>query len=187
MHTLVVMNVFVVSVILALGLSADALACGFCAGASRLKIPLVSAIAAATVSALCVAVGMGAGGKVAPLLPESAGRYISFAALGIFGLIKIGSRANVREVFDCNCDRYLSVGEGLALGAALSVDGLAAGFGYAAGVYMLVCTVAATFVFSAAALFFGAKGGAGSRGGRAGNITAGLALVILAVQKLIFG
>ena len=181
------MNVLSASLILALGLSADALACGYAAGASRLKVPLLSALAAAVVSAACIAVGMGAGIVALCKTGESVGRYVSFAILSLFALFKIAGGTPKREAYDCNVDRKLSVGEGFALGAAVSIDGLAAGFGYASSVNMLICTTVAAFVFSGAALYLGAKGGKVSGGGRAGNITAGIALAVLAAQKLIFG
>lgn len=181
------MNVLSVSVILALGLSADALACGYLAGASRLKVPLISAFAAAAVSAACIGVGMGAGITALPYFGESVGRYVSFCVLAFFGLFKIAGAGAKRGAFDANCDRRLSVGEGLGLGAAVSADGLAAGFGYASSIYMLICTSVAAFVFSSAALYFGAKGGQNASGGKAGDLTAGIALCVLAAQKLIFG
>lgn len=183
-HTLVVMESLAVATVLALSVSADALACGFGAGASRLKVPLRAAVAAATVSALFVLFGMTAGRYSAPFLPESVQMYVSFFVLATFGLVKLASGEGETAFADCNFDRRLSVAEGAALGSALSVDGLAAGFGYATNGWTCAATVALTFLFTTGALYLGAKGGHGARGTRAGNVTAGLALVILAAEKL---
>ncbi len=170
-------------IILALCVSADALACGFSAGTSKIKVPLISSAAAAVISAACMALGMAAGESVGKLLPETVQRYISFSVLAVFGLIKIAPFT--ADQTDINSDRVLSVPEGLALGAAISIDGLAAGFGYAAPSYAVAATACLTFVFTALALYAGAKAGGGVKSGRLGNIAAGLALVILAAEKLI--
>ena len=181
---MVLMNIFAMSIILSLSVSADALACGYSAGASKLKVPLSGAVAA-TVSAAFIAVGMTAGNLSAPFIPEAVGKYISFTLLAVFGLLKLADTGGDSLRADCNQDKRLSVPEGAALGSALSVDGLAAGFANMATAAAIVCTTACTFVFTAAALFFGAKGGRGVKSGRTGNIVAGLALVILAVEKIL--
>ena len=182
---MVLMNIFAMSIILSLSVSADALACGYSAGASKLKVPLSGAVAAATVSAAFIAVGMTAGNLSAPFIPEAVGKYISFTLLAVFGLLKLADTGGDSLRADCNQDKRLSVPEGAALGSALLVDGLAAGFANMATAAAIVCTTACTFVFTAAALFFGAKGGRGVKSGRTGNIVAGLALVILAVEKIL--
>ena len=182
---MVLMNIFAMSIILSLSVSADALACGYSAGASKLKVPLSGAVAAATVSAAFIAIGMTAGNLSAPFIPEAVGKYISFTLLAVFGLLKLADTGGDSLRADCNQDKRLSVPEGAALGSALSVDGLAAGFANMATAAAIVCTTACTFVFTAAALFFGAKGGRGVKSGRTGNIVAGLALVILAVEKIL--
>ena len=172
------------AILLALSVSADALACGFGAGASRLKVPFVSAVAAAAVSAAFVAFGMAAGRLSAPLMPTAVQKYISFAVLAVFGLIKLAGGESDTAFADCNCNRRLSVPEGIALGAAISVDGLAAGFGYAADIVTATFSAAFTFAFSCAALYMGAKGGKSVHKGRRGETAAGLVLVFLAAQKL---
>lgn len=184
-HTLVVMNTWITALILGLSLSADALASGFAAGASRLRVPLHSAVAAATVSAAFVAVGMATGNVSALFLPEVVKKYLSFFVLAVFGLIKLAGAGSSFPTADKNRDRNLSVSEGVSLGAALSVDGLAAGFGVMATAGMVICATAFTFLFTAAALYLGAKGGSGMKSGRWGNVAAGLALIILAVQKIV--
>lgn len=179
------MDGFFTAIILGLSLSADALACGFSAGASRMKIPFYSAATAAAVSAAFVAFGMAAGNMSAPFLPAVTQRYISFLVLAVFGLIKLADADSSAPSADCNADKKLSVGEALALGSALSVDGLAAGFGVMASFSVVAGASLCTFVFTALSLYAGAKGGGSMRSGRAGNITAGLALVVLAILKLL--
>lgn len=178
------MEVLMMAMVFSLSVSADMLACGFCTGASRIRVPMVSAIAAAVVCALFVAVGMTAGNTIGALLPEAVQKYISFGVLAVLGLVKLAGNGENKTQPDCNRDKRLSIFEGVALGAALSVDGLAAGFGWAASTTMIVWSSVFTFAFSAAALYLGAKSGQCVRGGRWGNIAAGLALVVLAALKL---
>lgn len=178
------MNTMITAAVLALSVSADALACGFGAGASRLKVPILSALAAAAVSAGTVAFGMTAGSVSAPFMPEKLRKYIAFVVLAVLGLMKLAGRGDAPSV-DVNSDRYLSVSEAVALGCAISLDGLAAGFGSMSRPLTVIFATVFTFAFSAAALYFGAKGGRGFAGGRAGGLAAGGALIILAVQKLL--
>lgn len=181
---MVVMNDWVTAVILGLGVSADALACGFSAGTSGLKVPFRSALIVAVISAFTVAFGFAAGGTTAPFLPDTVQKYISFSVLAVFGLCKLCGGEN-SQFADSDLSRQLSAKEAVALGSALSVDGLAAGFGAMATLFTAVIGTAVTFVFTAVALYMGAKSGRGVKRGRAGNIVAGLALVALAVQKLL--
>lgn len=178
------MDTWILSILLALGVSADALACGFSAGAARIKVPLCSAFAAAAVSAAFVALGLAAGAMSAPLLPENVGRYVSFGVLAVFGLGKLADDGGNAAAFDARPDKVLSVPEGLALGSAISVDGLAVGFGTAMRGITAALACGCTLLFTAGALWLGARGGRSTGGGRTGNIAAGLTLVILAVQKL---
>ena len=179
------MNLFTVALILGLSVSADALACGFAAGASRLKIPVASAMSAAAVSAAFVAFGMTAGCVSAPFIPDSIKRYMSFFVLAVLGALKLAVSGDTAGSADFDSDKRLSVPEALALGSAISLDGLAVGCGYMASAGVVVCATLCTFAFTTAALYFGAKGGMGVKPGRIGNITAGLALIVLAAIKLI--
>lgn len=181
------MDTWLYCILLALGVSADALACGFGAGVSRIKVPALSACAAAVVSAAFVGVGMTAGNLAAPYMPAAVHKYVSFFVLAAFALLKFADTGADGALFDGNRDRTLSVREGAALGAALSVDGLAAGFGVAFDGGAFVCSVGCTFAFTALSLYGGAKGGAHAGTSRAGNIAAGVALLVLAAQKLTFG
>lgn len=181
------MDIWLHCILLALGVSADALACGFGAGVSRLKVPAISAMAAAFVSAIFVGAGLAAGDLAAPYIPAGVQKYLSFFVLAAFGLIKLADTGSDAKRMDGNFDRKLSIGEGLALGAALSVDGLAAGFGAKFGGGALFFTAACTFVITAAALYGGAKSGAKAAGSRLGNIAAGVALLFLAAEKLTMG
>lgn len=152
-----------------------------------MKVPLASAVSAAVVSAAFLAFGLAAGNLTAPYIPAAVKKYISFAVLSVFGLCKLAGKEEDSRAHDKNADRKLSAGEAVVLGAALSIDGLAAGFGAMASPVVVVSASLFTFFFTAAALYLGAKGGSGMKTGRLGNIAAGLALTILAAQKLIFG
>lgn len=177
------MDAILSSLLLAFAVSADALACGFAAGAGRIKIPFRAAVAAATVSTVILCFGYAAGRAISPLVSPHAFTLVSFFVLSGMALCKLAPKKT--ESGDCNADRYLSVREGAALGAALSADGLTVGFGGYAGVVAAVCSCALSFVLSAAALYGGAKSGMCVQNDRAGNIAAGVTLAVLAALKLL--
>ena len=181
------MDTLIAATVLGLSVSADALACGFAAGAARMRIPLISALAAAFVSAAFVAFGFFAGNMSAPLLPGAVQRYISFGVLAVFGLVRLAGAGDKSPFPDFNSDKILSVGEALALGSSISIDGLAAGFGAMGTLPAAVCATLTTFACTTLSLYFGAKCGRMTKGGRLSNTVAALALIILAVQKLLNG
>lgn len=181
---MVVMKEFTIGLIIALSVSADALACGYSAGASKIKIPLCSSLAAALMSAAFVAVGAAAGNLCLGIVPIKAIKYISFFLLATFSAIKLLGGDNNLKKADCNRDKVLSVPEAVALGTSISLDGLAVGIGSTMSVSSVITAVAFTLVFTAAALYCGAKCGRGS-GIKSANIVAGIALAVLAAQKLL--
>lgn len=181
------MDTLIAATILGLSVSADALACGFAAGASRMRIPLFSAVTAAFISAATVAFGFVAGNISAPLLPDFVQRYISFGVLAVFGLVRLAGAGDKAPFPDVNSDKILSAGEALALGSSISIDGLAAGFGAMGSLPAAVCATLTTFACTTLALYYGAKCGRMTKGGRLSNTVAALALIILAVQKLLNG
>ena len=181
------MDSIIAATVLGLSVSADALACGFAAGASRMRIPLVSALAAAFVSAAFVAFGFIAGNTSAPLLPEKLRRYLSFGVLAVFGLVRLAGAGDKSPFPDFNSDKVLSVAEALALGSSISRDGLAAGFGAMGPAAAAASATLTTLICTTLSLHFGAKCGRMTKGGRLSNTVAALALIILAVQKLLNG
>lgn len=141
---------------LAAALSLDAFFAGMGYGASGVRITRAAALAAAGCCAGVLAAGMLLGGLLEPLLSASAARWIGTLTLALLGCGKIGGGALKKRIrqadagqvsfrlldfrcilrvyadpgkADADSSRSISPAEGLALGAALSMDGAAAGLG----------------------------------------------------------
>ncbi|MDE7395388.1 MAG: hypothetical protein K2M95_04650 [Clostridiales bacterium] len=177
------MNAILSSMLLAFAASADALACGFAAGAGRIKVPMKAAAAAAGVSAAILLFGYLASDSLSQLLPPRVFQIASFIVLAGMGLMKLASSGS--ENGSGGRARRLTVREGLVLGATLSADGLAAGLGGYAGVFPALLSCLLCFLFSAAALYGGAKSGMYVKSDRLGNVMAGVTLAALAAFKLL--
>ena len=176
------MNAFLSSLLLAFAASADALACGFAAGAGRIKIPARSALAAAGVSAAILLFGYLSSDSLAAVLPPRLFTLAAFFALAGMGLSKLAAGD---EADSGHGGRTMTAVEGLFLGASISADGLAAGLGGYTGLYPALLSCVLCFAFSAAALFGGAKSGMHVKNARLGNIAAGVTLSLLAAFKLL--
>ena len=175
------------SLLLAAALSVDAFAASFAYGADRIRIPPLSGLVVAGVCTGVLAFSLTAGQLIAPLLPEGFPKTAGFICLFILGGIKLfdsGLKAVARRISsscrevrfrlfslrfilqiygDCikadqDCSRRLSAGEAAALAAALSLDGLAAGFGagmHLAGLGALLQTLLISLLTTLAAVGLG--------------------------------
>lgn len=171
---------------LALALSADALTAGFTYGASRVKIPFVSALTVGVIGSGVLAFSLFAGTLGAAVVPPSVGRWLSFAILAVLGLVKLaGMEEHASPYCDADRNKVLSLSEACALAAALSLDSLAAGFSSGmtgAGVWAAVLL---TLAFTTGAVLLGA------RCGNALPVQAkylrylGLVFILLAVCKIL--
>ena len=176
------MDAFLSALLLAFAASADALACGFAAGAGRIKIPARSAFAAAGISAAILLFGYLSSNALAAVLPPRVFTLAAFFALAGMGLSKLAASGQAER----NCGgRTLTVAEGLRLGASISAAGLAAGLGGFTGLRPAFLSCALCFALSAAALYLGAKSGNRVKNSRLGNVAAGVTLAVLAAFKLL--
>ncbi len=145
-------------VLLVTALCVDAFTASFSYGVSDTKIPIRSALVISFVCTAVLSASMGLGSAVRLLLPKQITSVLSFAILIVLGLLKSFESAVKRfvakkqklerqiKIFDVcfvltvyadnmradmDHSKELSAKEAVYLALALSLDGLAAGFGYA--------------------------------------------------------
>ncbi len=174
------------ALLLALASSVDAFAASFSYGTARIEIPRTSLLAVSAICALTLALSHLLGGLLAPFLPQELTRSLGVLILAILGLCKLFDSSLKRwirkrcgrsrefrfsalrlhfilqiyadpEEADADDSRILSPKEAAALAAALSLDGLAAGFGsgLAGGGAALILVFA--FAATAAAVSLGCR------------------------------
>lgn len=153
-----ILRTFFSALLLALASSVDAFAASFSYGTARIQIPRASLLAVSAICALTLAASHLAGGLLAPFLPAELTHSLGVLILAALGLCKLfdsslkswirrrrGKSREFRfsalrlhfilqiyadpEEADADDSRVLSPGEAASLAAALSLDGLAAGFG----------------------------------------------------------
>ena len=136
----------------------DAFAASFSYGTARIAVPRASLLAVSAICASTLALSHLLGGILAPFLPEGVTHWLSVLILAAMGLCKLfdsslkrwirkrqGGKREIRfsalrlhfilqiyadpQEADADDSRVLSPREAAALAAALSLDGLAAGFG----------------------------------------------------------
>ena len=146
------------ALLLALASSVDAFAASFSYGTARIAVPRASLLAVSAICASTLALSHLLGGILAPFLPEGVTHWLSVLILAALGLCKLfdsslkrwirkrqGGKREIRfsalrlhfilqiyadpQEADADDSRVLSPREAAALAAALSLDGLAAGFG----------------------------------------------------------
>ena len=122
---------FLEILLLVTALSVDAFAAGFAYGVSKIKVPFLSVLIVSGVSSLTLAVSLFLGGVAGSLIPQGLTRQFSFVLLFVLGVVKLfdRSRHDEAEAANKNQDDLVSPGEALTLGAALSLDSVAAGIG----------------------------------------------------------
>lgn len=171
------------ALLLALASSVDAFAASFAYGTGRIRIPAASLLAASAICGATLALSVLLGRLAEPLLPEPATRFLSFALLLCLGLCKLFDssvkrciRARRREFrfsagklnfilqvyadpeeADQDCSRVLSPREAASLAAALSLDGLAAGFGSGLGQGSTWLALPLAFAATALAMALGCR------------------------------
>lgn len=158
---------FVQTVILVAALSIDTLVASLAYGANGIRIPFASATTLAGICSATLGLSLWVGAWLRPYVPQELTRWICFWILFLLGLVKLfdsSLKAAIRrrgrsprnitfslgrlrflltvyadpEEADRDDSRTLSVAEALALGVALSLDGLAVGFGAAMGAVRVV-------------------------------------------------
>ncbi len=175
--------------ILVTALSVDAFAAGFVYGVSKIKVPFLSVTIVTGISGLILAASLLAGNLVSSLLPGNVTGYFSFLLLFVLGLTKLfdRSRHDEAETADKNKDAVLSPTEALTLGAALSIDSLAAGIGAGIPVSCIFAAFVSSLFVGALAILLGSfLGGLISSRCRSNLCwVSGVLLILLAFMKLL--
>lgn len=151
---------FLEALILVLALSVDTFVASFAYGANRIRIPFRSVAVINGICTLMLALSLLAGSLIRPYIPTEITKVICFSILLALGIVKLGDstlKAFIRrnrhiqkkvsfsilhlnfilqiyanpEQADLDASKELSVGEAVSLAVALSLDGLAVGFGAA--------------------------------------------------------
>ena len=203
------------ALLLVVALSMDAFVASFAYGAQRIKIPFSSAAIISVICTAMLAVSLLAGALLRPFLPQGLTRGLCFALLFLLGVAKLCDSAiktlirrhkrmhrqvsfsvfSLKFILDVYADpekadwdgsRVLSPAEAASLAVALSLDGLAVGFGAA----LMQVNVLIVMLFSLAVGMLAVR-----LGGKIGNRAAqklsfdlswfsGALLIVLAILKL---
>ena len=174
--------------VLVTALSVDAFAAGFSYGVSKIKVPFLSVLIVAGVSSLTLAGSMLAGNMISSLIPGGLTRQFSFLMLFVIGIVKLfdRSRSDAAEAANKNQDDLVSPGEALMLGAALSLDSIAAGIGAGVAVSRVPAAIAASALVGVLAMVSGSSLGRLISSHCRSNLcwVSGLLLILLALMKL---
>jgi len=203
------------ALLLVVALSLDAFVASFAYGAQRIRIPYSSAAIISVICTAMLAVSLLAGSLLRPFLPQSLTKGLCFAILFLLGLVKLCdstiktlirkhkrmhrqvsfSLFSLKFILDVYADpekadrdgsRELSPAEAASLAVALSLDGLAVGFGAA----LMQVNFLMVMLFSLAVGMLAVR-----LGGKIGNRAAqklpfdlswlsGALLIVLAILKL---
>ena len=207
---------FFEALVLAASLSLDALAASFAYGSAKIKIPFLSVLIISGVCSGIVGISLLVGTAVRPCLPAHLAAVICFAVLFVLGILKLLDSAtkaiirrhsdisrelrfklfNFRFILrlyanpteaDVDSSRSISPGEAASLAFALSLDGLAVGFGAAVGAVSGWVVFTGSLVTNIAAVLLGCWTGNRVAWKSASNLAwvSGVVLVALGVSKLI--
>ena len=169
-------------------LSVDAFAAGFAYGVSKIKVPFLSVLIVSGVSSLTLAVSLFLGGVAGSLIPQGLTRQFSFVLLFVLGVVKLfdRSRHDEAEAANKNQDDLVSPGEALTLGAALSLDSVAAGIGAGVAASRIPAALTASALVGALAVVSGTHLGRLISAHCRSNLcwVSGLLLILLALMKL---
>ena len=153
-------------------------------GIDNIKVPTLSTIIISGVCSLMLGISLFIGSKIENYIPVEYAKLICFLILFILGTIKIFDssiksyiikRKNLNKKFsfsalhlnfilniyadpkeaDRDSSRYLSPTEAISLAIAMSIDGLAVGFGAALTNSNLWITISISFVLGIFAIIFG--------------------------------
>jgi len=178
------LSVFLESLVLVTALSIDTFVACFAYGTNKIKIPFLSAALMDLISGGTLLIFLLLGKIISPLLPQQLIRIFCFAILFGLGIIKLFDsylktliRRNqpkaphisfsfmhfsfILTVYadpdkaDMDQSRTLSPREAVSLGAALSLDSAAVGFGAGVLPLNIGCTVALSLIVDACAIILG--------------------------------
>ena len=180
------------ALLLVVALSMDAFVASFAYGAQRIKIPFSSAAIISVICTAMLAVSLLAGALLRPFLPQGLTRGLCFALLFLLGVAKLCDSAiktlirRHKRMHRQVSFSVFSPAEAASLAVALSLDGLAVGFGAA----LMQVNVLIVMLFSLAVGMLAVR-----LGGKIGNRAAqklsfdlswfsGALLIVLAILKL---
>lgn len=203
------------AVILACTLSADAFLASFAYGSNKIKIPVPTVLIISFVSSGILGIFLFIGGVVRPFLPPEVCSVLCFVVLFLLGMTKIldnlmksiirrvGRRSpNIHfsffhlrfilsvyadpELVDVDRSKSISPMEACSLAIALSLDGMAAGFGAALGDVSGFAVFFASFATNAVGVVLGDIIGNRVSSCLRFNISwlSGAVLIVLAVLKI---
>ena len=207
--------IIVEAVILASSLSMDAFVAGFSYGNNKTKIPVLSVQIVNLICSSVLGMSLLMGKIIQPYLPESITTAICFVILFLLGIVKLLdsiTKSIIRkhnslkkeltfsifnfkfilsiyadpEKADMDCSKVISPKEATYLAIALSLDGIAVGFGAALGNVSVLAVFLASFVTNSLALTLGCYLGKKVANKSMYNLSwvSGLILIILAFIKL---
>ena len=211
------MSNIIEALILASALSIDAFVVSFAYGSNRIKIPFLQINIINILGSSVLALSLLAGIIIKGLIPAWLTIVISFTILFSLGIIKlldsitksvikrnINVTKQVRfsflnfkfiinlyanpEAADQNSDRIISPVEAIALALALSLDGLAIGFGAALGNTSILTVLIASLITDLALIIFGLYLGhkLAKKTGLNLSWLSGVILIIIAFMNLVF-
>ena len=174
--------------ILVTAVSVDAFVASMAYGMQKIRIPAASILIIASISSATLALSMLAGHLICQLLPTHFTSYLSFIVLLVLGIIKLLDRScnSQADKANKNNDNLLSPTEALYLGAALSLDSLAAGMGAGVSPAGIFAYIVCSFFISITAIVAGCRLGQilWSRCNKNLCWIGGVLLIFLAFMKL---
>ena len=207
---------FFEALLLVAALSLDAFAASMAFGAQGIRVPPASVGVISAVCSGVLGISLLLGRLAAPFFPASAAKWTAFALLGVLGVLRLfdsiikawirkscGDTADVEfhflsfhfllrvyadsTVADVNQSKSLSAGEAASLALALSLDGLATGFGAGIVNASLWLVVGLSLLTSAAAVLLGCLLGrrVAWKSGRDISWAGGAMLILLSILKLV--
>lgn len=119
-------------ILLLAAVSVDAFTAGLSYGINKVKIPFGSALVMALLSGFFLFLALVAGDFINPLLPPNTVKHVSFGVLLVLGLYRLFDTLLPKTIKNVNKDdlTVLSPKEAFFLGLVLSLDNIAAGFGF---------------------------------------------------------
>lgn len=203
------------SIMIVTALSMDAFVASFAYGANKVKIPFSSVTAINVICSSILAVSLFFGSVISNFIPQSLTHLICFLILFILGLTKFGEslvewikekkgdiKKNIKisfiginfdinmgiqeEKIDLNPSKILKIKEASSLSIALSLDGLAVGFGAALANSNILQIVAFSLISDMLAVMLGCFIGNRVAEKFSFNLSwlSGIMLMILAFLKL---
>lgn len=200
--------------LLVVALSVDSFIASFAYGTNKIKIPLISVLIINVICSLTLALSLFLASIISPLIPPMVTKVFCFVILFILGFIKLfdssiktlirkhkGLKKQIKfsmlslnfildiyadpEDADADYSRELSPLESVSLAIALSLDGLAAGFGAGLVNFNLLEVIVFSLVFGIFAVFLGCRLGNKVAEKLSVNISwlSGLLLVFLGILK----